>query len=65
MLDKQLLDIAKENVKKVLTLVDNFLVVSKIEVGKFDIEPKVGEIHSLIQRIVDNFPGKIQNFSNH
>jgi signal transduction histidine kinase len=51
---EELLDIAKENVKKVLTLVDNFLVASKLEVGKFSIEPKVSEIHSLIERIIEN-----------
>ncbi len=51
---EELLDIAKENVKKVLNLVDNFLVASKLEVGKFGIEPKVGEINSLIEKIVDN-----------
>ncbi len=48
---EELLDIAKENVKKVLTLIDNFLVASKMEVGRFSIEPKVGEINSLIERI--------------
>lgn len=51
---EELLDIAKENVKKVLTLVDNFLVASKLEVGKFSIDPKVSEIHSLIERIIEN-----------
>lgn len=50
----ELLDIAKENVKKVLALIDNFLVASKMEVGRFSIEPKVGEINSLIQRIEEN-----------
>lgn len=50
----ELLDIVKENVKKVLALVDNFLVASKLEVGKFNIEPKLGEINSLIRRQVEN-----------
>ncbi|HFE63398.1 hypothetical protein B1H10_00675 [candidate division KSB1 bacterium 4484_188] len=58
---EELLDIAKENVKKVLTLVDNFLVASKMEVGKFSIEPKVGEIHSLINRIVENHRVLLKN----
>ncbi len=51
---EELLDIAKENVKKVLNLVDNFLVASKLEVGKFGIEPKIGELNALIERIVEN-----------
>ncbi len=58
---EELLDIAKENVKKVLTLVDNFLVASKIEVGKFSIEPKVSELNSLLERIIDNHQILIKN----
>ncbi len=51
---EELLDIAKENVKKVLALVDNFLVASKMEVGKFSLEPKLGEINSLVRQQVAN-----------
>lgn len=51
---EEYLDIVKENVKKVLALVDNFLVASKLEVGKFQIEPRLGEINGLIQRQVEN-----------
>jgi len=51
---EELLDIAKENVKKVLTLIDNFLVASKMEIGKFTIDPKLNEINSLVERIVEN-----------
>ncbi len=58
---EELLDIAKENVKKVLTLIDNFLVASKIEVGKFGIEPKVSELNPLIERIVENHRVLIKN----
>lgn len=58
---EEMLDIAKENVKKVLNLVDNFLVASKLEVGKFGIEPKVGEINAVIQRIVDNHTILLKN----
>ena len=58
---EELLDIAKENVKKVLTLIDNFLVASKLEVGKFGIEPKVGEINDLIERIIDNHQVLLKN----
>lgn len=58
---EELLDIAKENVKKVLTLIDNFLVASKLEVGKFGIEPKVSEINSLIERIMENHQVLMKN----
>ena len=58
---EELLDIAKENVKKVLTLIDNFLVASKLEVGKFDIDPKVGELNPLIERIVENHQVLLKN----
>lgn len=58
---EELLDIAKENVKKVLTLVDNFLVASKIEVGKFNLDPKINEINALIERVVDNHQVLVSN----
>jgi PAS domain S-box-containing protein len=51
---EELLDIAKENVKKVLALVDNFLVASKLEIGKFSIEPKLNEVNSLVLQQVEN-----------
>lgn len=60
---EELLDIAKENVKKVLTLIDNFLVASKIEVGKFNLDPKVNEINTLIERVVDNHRVLVSNKS--
>ncbi len=62
---EELLDIAKENVKKVLNLVDNFLVASKMEVGKFGIEPKIAEINSLIERIVENHRVLLKNKKIH
>ncbi len=58
---EELLDLAKENVKKVLMLVDNFLVASKIEVGKFSIEPKVNELNSLLERIIENHKLLVKN----
>lgn len=58
---EELLDIAKENVKKVLNLVDNFLVASKMEVGKFGIEPKINEINEIVDRIVDNHRVLLKN----
>ncbi len=62
---EELLDIAKENVKKVLTLIDNFLVASKIEVGKFSIEPKLNEINGLIERVVNNMKVLTRNKKIH
>ena len=58
---EELLDIARENVKKVLTLVDNFLIASKIEVGKFSIDPKLNEINGLIERVVENHAVLMKN----
>ena len=58
---EELLDIAKENVKKVLNLVDNFLVASKLEVGKFGIEPKMGELNGILDRIVENHKVLLKN----
>ncbi|GAB4331840.1 MAG: hypothetical protein Kow0037_08730 [Calditrichia bacterium] len=58
---EEMLDLAKENVKKVLTLIDNFLVASKMEVGKFSIEPKISEIHSLIERILESHSVLMKN----
>ncbi len=58
---EELLDIAKENVKKVLSLVDNFLVASKLDVGKFTIEPKLDEINALIEQQVENHKVLVKN----
>ncbi|MCB0274221.1 MAG: PAS domain S-box protein, partial [Calditrichaeota bacterium] len=58
---EELLDIAKENVKKVLTLVDNFLIASKLDVGKFNIDPKLDEINTLIEKQVDNHRVLLKN----
>lgn len=58
---EELLDISKENVKKVLTLVDNFLVASKLEVGKFRIDKKLDEINQLIRQQVENHRVLVKN----
>lgn len=58
---EELLDIAKENVKKVLALVDNFLVASKLEVGKFSIEPKLSDINNLVLQQVENHRVLVQS----
>ncbi|MGH1363935.1 MAG: ATP-binding protein [Calditrichia bacterium] len=58
---EELLDISKENVKKVLTLVDNFLVASKLEVGKFRIDKKLDEINNLVRQQVENHKVLVKN----
>ncbi len=50
---EEYLGIAKENVYKVLKLVDNFLTASKIEVGQFSIEPEVGSINDIIEDLYE------------
>lgn len=47
------LNIARENVYKVLKLVDNFLIASKIDVGQFEIEPQVGSLNEIMTDIVE------------
>lgn len=50
----ELLGIAKENSYKVLNLVDNFLTASKLEVGQFEVQLKIGSINALIEASFDN-----------
>jgi len=50
-----LLTIAKENVYKVLKLIDNFMIASKLEVGKFTIEPEINSINSLIETLFEHY----------
>ena len=58
---EELLDIAKENVKKVLTLIDNFLVASKIEVGRFNVDPKLAEINALVEKQIESHQVLMKN----
>lgn len=51
----ELLTIAKENVYKVLKLIDNFLTASKLEVGRFEIETEINSINSLIETLFDHY----------
>ncbi|RMF59858.1 MAG: PAS domain S-box protein [Calditrichaeota bacterium] len=62
---EELLDIAKENVKKVLALIDNFLVASKLDVGKFTLEPKLDELNALIEQQVENHKVLVKNKNIH
>ncbi len=51
----ELLTIAKENVFKVLKLIDNFLTASKLEAGHFQIEPSVNSMNGLIDTLWDHY----------
>jgi signal transduction histidine kinase len=51
----ELLTIAKENVYKLLKLIDNFLIASKLEVGHLDIEPESNSINSLIDELYEHY----------
>ena len=51
----ELLTIAKENVFKVLKLIDNFLIASKLEAGHFQIEPSINSLNGLIETLWDHY----------
>ncbi len=51
----ELLTIAKENVFKVLKLIDNFLTASKLEAGHFQIEPSINSMNGLIDTLWDHY----------
>lgn len=50
-----LLKVAKDNVHKVLKLIESFLISSKIEVGKFEIEPETNSINSLVESMYEHY----------
>ncbi len=51
----ELLTIAKENVYKLLKLIDNFLIASKLEAGHLDIEPETNSLNGLLETIYDHY----------
>ncbi len=51
----ELLTIAKENVFKVLKLIDNFLTASKLEAGHFQIDPSINSMNGLIDTLWDHY----------
>jgi PAS domain S-box-containing protein len=51
----ELLTIAKENVFKLLKLIDSFLTASKLEAGHLTIEPEVDSINSLIETLFEHY----------
>lgn len=50
---EELLGIAKENVNKVLKLIDNFLTASKLEVGKFQITIETHSLNTLMETVYE------------
>ncbi len=48
---EELLTIARENVYKVLKLIDNFLTASKLEAGKFKLQNEVQSLNMLIESV--------------
>jgi len=51
----ELLGIAKENVFKLLRLIDNFLIASKLEAGHMEIQPEMNSINSMLETMYDHF----------
>ncbi|MCB0282041.1 MAG: PAS domain S-box protein [Calditrichaeota bacterium] len=51
---EELLSIAKENCYKVLKLIDNFLIASKLEVGQFQVAPEVNALNTLVESVFEN-----------
>jgi PAS domain S-box-containing protein len=51
----ELLGIAKENVFKLLRLIENFLIASKLEAGHMEIQPELNSINSMLETIYDHF----------
>jgi signal transduction histidine kinase len=49
----ELLAIAKENVDKVLKLIDNFMIASKLDAGKFAINTEIHSINSLVEAVYE------------
>jgi PAS domain S-box-containing protein len=49
-----LLFIAKENVDKVLKLIDNFMTATKLEIGKFSLDPEVHSINAVIEAVYEH-----------
>ncbi len=50
----ELLGIAKENVDKVLKLIDNFMIASKLEAGKFEIKMEIHSINALVEAVYEH-----------
>jgi PAS domain S-box-containing protein len=51
----ELLGIAKENVFKLLRLIENFLIASKLEAGHLEIQPELNSINSMLETIYEHF----------
>ena len=51
----ELLSIAKENVDKVLKLIDNFMIASKLEAGRFELNIEINSINALIETVFKHY----------
>ncbi len=51
----ELLTIAKENVDKVLKLIDNFMIASKLEAGRFELNIEIHSINALIETVYKHY----------
>ncbi len=51
----ELLTIAKENVDKVLKLIDNFMIASKLEAGRFELNIEINSINALIETVFKHY----------
>ncbi len=51
----ELLTIAKENVDKVLKLIDNFMIASKLEAGRFELNIEIHSINALIETVFKHY----------
>ncbi len=51
----ELLTIAKENVDKVLKLIDNFMIASKLEAGRFELNIEINSINALIETVYKHY----------
>lgn len=57
----ELLFIAKDNVDKVLKLIDNFLIASKMEAGKFNLSLETHSLNTLIESVYEHHLVLAQN----
>jgi PAS domain S-box-containing protein len=56
---EELLDIIKDNVYKILKLIDSFLISSKLEAGKFKISPDINSVNMLTESILEQHKSQV------
>lgn len=57
----ELLFIAKDNVDKVLKLIDNFMTASRMEAGKFDLQMEIHSINTIVEAVFEHHLVLAQN----